>query len=248
MRDSKPGELLMRKSIFLASTVAAVAMAAAGGAALAAGGGFGSPGTTTFHDVFANTQLSDSSGNLLFISVDRGIQTFKARHTAGPPVMVGPETVLNYSGNAPDGTFFGGCFVIPDSAFVVGGSLATASLNVDPSIETPCPGFLIPAGAGGRPGIGGVVPDAGGGGGGGTPLTANLVWTSNGAVTVFNGTTDSRCQQANARTVFSSSNTFASVSGSAAGLVGLTSQFSQISISDSREVITSAFSAACTGA
>jgi hypothetical protein len=239
----------MHKRLVLSSAVAALSLVALGGAAvLAAGGGFGTPGTTTFHDVSASAQLTDSSGTFLFISVDRGVQTFKPR-AGGPPAMFGPMTILNYSENSADGsTFSFGCFVIPDSAFTVASGLSTATLNVDPTIETPCPGFLIPAGAGGRPGLAGVVPDAGGGGGGGTPITANLVWKSNGAVTSFNITTSSRCQGAVAHAVGSSTSTFASLSGSVSLLADLQTQFAQISDSSTREVITNTFSAACVGA
>lgn len=240
----------MHKRLVFASVVSALSVVALGGAVLAAGGGFGSPGTTTFKDLSATAQLSDSNGTFLFISVDRGMQTFKLRGVAGPPVMVGPETILNYFGNSPDGTvFFNGCFVIPDSAFTVAQGLSTATLKVDPSIETPCPGFLIPAGSGGRPGLSQVVPDAGGGGGGGgEPITANLVWTSNGAVTTFDVTTNSRCQAAVAHSVGSSTNTFASVSGSVSLLADVTTEYANIDSFSTTEVTTGTFSDACTGA
>src|SRR6266567_1959993 len=122
----------MRKTYFISAVVAASALIAVGGAALAAGGGFGSPGTTRFSDVSASAQLSDSTGAGMFISIDRGMQTFKQRGVAGPPVMVGPETVLNYDSFGADGSFIaGGCFVIPDSRFQVAADLSTATLNVD---------------------------------------------------------------------------------------------------------------------
>ena len=240
----------MHKRFVLSSVVAALSLVALGGAALAAGGGFGSAGTMSFTDLSATAQLTDSSGTFFFINVDRGMQTFKQRGVAGPPVMIGPMTVLNYSENSADGsTFSFGCFVIPDSAFTVASGLATATLKVDPSIETPCPGFLIPAGAGGRPGLAGVTPDAGGGGGGGgTPITANLVWNSNGAVTTSTNTNTTRCQGSVAHAVGSSTSTFASLSGSISLLADLQTQFAQISNFSTREVITNSFSAACVGA
>ena len=86
------------------SIVAALSLVALGGAVLAAGGGgFGTPGTTTFQDLNATAQLTDSNGMFVFINVDRGVQTFKPRG-GGPPFMVGPETVLTYSANSADGT------------------------------------------------------------------------------------------------------------------------------------------------
>src|SRR5438270_11313452 len=109
----------MRKRLFLAGSVAALALVAVGGAALAAGGGFGGPGTFHFRDLSANAELTDSSGTFLFLNVDRGMQTFKFKGLNGPPVLTGPETVLNYDLENPDGTSTFGCFVIPDQSFVV---------------------------------------------------------------------------------------------------------------------------------
>jgi hypothetical protein len=239
----------MHKRLVFASVVAALSAVALGGAALAAGG-FGSAGTTTFKDLSASAEVTDSTGTFLFVNVDRGMQTFKVRGVNGPPVMVGPETVLNYSLFSADGTTsLFGCFVIPDSAFTVASGISTATLKVDPSIETPCPGFLIPAGSGGRPGLSGVVPDAGGGGGGGgTPITANLVWTSNGAVMTSSMTNTSRCQGTVAHAVGTSNNTFASLSGSVSLLADMSTQFANISNFSTTEVITNSFSAACVGA
>ena len=116
-------------------------------------------------------------------------------------------------------------------------------------METPCGGFLIPAASGGRPGLSGVVPDAGGGGGGGgfTPITANLVWTSNGAVTTSNGTSNSRCQGTTAQNVFSSTSTIAALSGSVSALTALSGQFAMIQNFDTRQTVTGQFSNACFG-
>lgn len=238
----------MRKRLLFSAVVATLSLVALGGAALAAGGGFGSPGTTKFRDLNASAYLTDSTGSAVFISVDRGMQTFKLRGVTGPPVVVGPETVLNYSGISSDGSYFSGCLVIPDSRFTVASNLSTATLNVDPTVETPCPGFLIPAGAGGRPGISNIVPNAGGGGGGDLTITANLTWTSNGAVTSFTFNSTSKCQTAVAHTVGSTTNTFASVSGTVSLLVDVSAEYAAINQSDNTEVATGTFSQACTGA
>jgi hypothetical protein len=240
-------EVSMRKRFLLSVVVAALSVVTMGGAALAAGG-FGSPGTTKFRDLSAAGQLTDSTGSIVFISVNRGMQTFKLRGVPRPPVMVGPETVLSYFGNNPDGSFVSGCLVIPDSRFTVASNLATATLNVDPTVETPCPGFLIPAGAGGRPGISNIAPDTGAGVGGDMTITANLTWTSNGAVTSFTYNSTSRCETSVAHTVGSSTNTFASVSGTVSLLADVSSQYAAINQNDSTEVATGTFSQACTGA
>jgi hypothetical protein len=247
-------ESFMRRRIVFASVVSAVTAVAMAGAVLAAGGGgFGTPGTTTFQDLNASAALTDSTGGFLYLDVDRGMQTFKLRGVTGPPVMVGPETVLSYYGFSQSTGYSFGCFVIPDSSFTVASNLSTASLNVDPTIETPCPGFLISASTGGRPGQSGPAPDAGGkgggGGGGGNPgLTANLTWTSNGAVTSANFSEDARCQTAVAHAVGSSELTFGSVSGSVSALVDVSTQYAAINEFNTTEVITSTFSSACVGA
>jgi len=240
----------MKLRLALTGVIATLGAVAISGAALAAGG-FGGPGTFTFKDTSANAEFVDSSGNSMFVGVDYGMQTFKTPGLKGAPVVVGPETVLNYDIQSADGTttLGFGCFVIPDSSFHVASDLSSATLTVDPSIETPCPGFLVPAGAGGRPGLAGVVPDAGGGGGGGggTPLTANLVWTYNGAVTVSDFTSTSRCQGTVATSSGSSSSAFASVSGSVSGLADITNEFAMIQRFSNRETIPGSFSNACIG-
>lgn len=240
----------MRRSVATSALVAAASLLALGGAVLAAGGGgFGTPGTTTYSDVSASADLSDSTGSYLFLYVDRGAQTFKLRGVSGPPVVTGPETVLNYYGSSPDGSFFTGCYVIPDSSFSVAANLSTASLVVDPTVETPCPGVLLSPDAGGRPGLGGLAPDAGGGGGGfGQPITANLTWTSNGAVSSFTFDNTSHCQTSVAHATGSSQNTFASVSGTVSGLVDVSAQYAAIDEFETTQTISNQFSDLCTGA
>ncbi len=240
----------MKLRLALTGVIATLSAVAISGAALAAGGGFGGPGTFTFKDTSAFAQFVDSSGNFMFVNVDRGVQTFKIAGVKGAPMVSGPETVLNYNIQSADGTttLGFGCFIIPDSSFNVASDLSSATLNVDPSIETPCPGLLIPAGAGGRPGLAGVVPDAGGGGGGGgTPLTANLTWTYDGAVTTSNFTSHTRCQGTVATNNGSSSSTPATLSGSTSGLTDIVNQFASIQRSSIRNTITGNFSSACTG-
>ena len=238
----------MHRRFAISGVIAAVTAVALSGAALAAGG-FGGPGTFTFKDTFASAGLTDSTGAFMFINVDFGMQTFKFRGVNGPPIVMGPETVLTYNVMSSDGTTTAaGCFVIPDSSFHVAADLSSATLNVDPGIETPCPGFPIPPGAGGRPGISAIVPDGGsGGGGGGTPITANLVWTSNGALTVSNNTSNSRCQDVVANSNGSSTSTFDSVSGSTSALHDVSTLFAMLQRFSTRETISGTFSFACLG-
>jgi hypothetical protein len=74
------------------------------------------------------------------------------------------------------------------------------------------------------------------------------VWTSNGAVTASSGTSNSRCQGTTAQSTFSSSSTFASLSGSVSPLTDLVGQFAMIQNFNTREIITGTFSNACIGA
>jgi hypothetical protein len=240
---------MRKRSLFLGLLAVASLVVTSGVVLAAGGGGFGQPGTTTFNDLSASAALTDSGGGFLFLSVDRGVQTFKLRGVNGPPVMTGPETVLNYFSNGPSGSSSSGCFVIPDSSFVVATGLSTATLTVDPSIETPCPGMLLSPEAGGRPGLAGPAPAGGGGGGGfSQPITANLTWTSNGAVTNSNISTNSRCQSAVASSVGSSSLTFSTVSGSVSPLIDITTQFASIDEFKTNVTIANTLSAACIGA
>src|SRR5438270_7198495 len=102
----------MKLRLALTGVIATLATVAISGAALAAGGGFGGPGTFTFKDTSANAEFIDSSGNFMFVAVDYGVQTFKALGLSGPPIVSGPETVLNYDIQSTDGsTLIGfGCF------------------------------------------------------------------------------------------------------------------------------------------
>jgi hypothetical protein len=230
------------------------------GSVLAGGGGFGAPGTNTFADVSANASFIDAIG-FVSLSVDRGMQTFKLKNTSGPPVMVGPETTLVVfvelvpPPSGGPGGFESGCFVIPDSAFTVASrGLASASLKVGPAQERPCPGRLIPAAAGGRPGFSAPAPLGGlgsGGGSGGTisSVTVNLSWTSNGVI-FFNGFTNgSKCLGfvSNAQGDFQ--NTIASATGTILELLssGAIFQGGNIAQFDSRQVITGTLAPACGG-
>jgi hypothetical protein len=223
------------------------------------GGGFGAPGTNSFTDVSANAAFIDSIG-FVNLSVDRGMQTFKVKNTSGPPVMMGPETTLTVfvelvppAPGQPGGFEFG-CFVIPDSAFTVASGLASATLNVGPSQETPCPGQLISAAAGGRPGFSAPAPlggEGGGGGGGSTisSVTVNLTWTSNGVIFANRFTFGSKCLTFVSNAQGDSQSTVATATGTVSPLLTATAilQFGNIAQFDSTQVTTGSLSQACTG-
>lgn len=235
----------MRIRFVLGAAVAVTSALAVATAAFAAGGGFGSPGTTRFHDLSASAEFSDNTGATMFISADYGMQTFKLRGVNGAPFVVGPETVLNFSGNLADGTPLGGCWVIPDSSFKVASGLASATLDVDPTVESPCQGIPIAAANGGRLGLKGVVPDAGGGGGGGIPVTAHIVWSSNGAITTSSIAIETRCQTGTSHTTGSTTSTPAVVTGGISLMPDSTGQFGSIYDSSTMQVISATFASAC---
>lgn len=79
-------------------------------------------------------------------------------------------------------------------------------------------------------------------------ITANLTWTSNGAVTSFTYINSSKCQGAVAHSNGGSTNTFGSVSGNVSLLADVSSQYASISEFNTTEVATGTFSDACTGA
>ena len=83
------------------------------------------------------------------------------------------------------------CFMIPDSAFVVGSGVQSASLNVTVNAVDRCPGFAEPlAGiAAGKAGGGGPPP----GGGFQFPLTINASWSGNGATSTVTSEDRSSC-------------------------------------------------------
>lgn len=221
---------------------------------VAGGGGFGAPGINSFTDTSAQASSSDSSGSFVGIFVDRGMQTFKLKQTAGPPLLQGPETVLSVVIESPT-SFQQGCWIIPDSAFSVASNLSSASLTATPAIETPCPGMLVSAAKGGRPGLQAPVPNGGGGCGmdcGGPPpipsVTVSLNWTSNGAVWNNRFTNNSRCDTFNSTAQGDNQSAFSTATGS----VSLVSSpifdpFANVSNFDVTQTVNGTLTPACGG-
>jgi hypothetical protein len=220
------------------------------------GGGFGAPGTNTFTDVTANAAFIDSIG-FVNLNVDRGMQTFKMKNTSGPPGMMGPETTLFVfvalvpPPSGGPGGFESGCFVIPDSAFTVASGLGSATLNVVATPQMSCPGQLIPAAAGGRPGFSAPAPLSGeGGGGGGTisSITVSLTWTSNGVISTSRFTFGNKCLTFVSSAQGDSQSTVATATGTVSLLSNAAIfQFGSIAQFDSTQVINGSLSPACIG-
>ena len=173
---------IRRATISLATAVSAIAAMTL--AAVAAGGGFGQgPGHFTFSDLNANVStFNPADQSSTFASVDRSL--FMFRPTGGGGLQTANMTVMSVGHFVPNpadpsnplvNQF--GCFVIPDSDFVVSADLQSASLNATVDASNFCPGFLAP--------VSGAAPQKGGGGGGGGftfPLTVTITWTGTGLV------------------------------------------------------------------
>jgi hypothetical protein len=183
-----------RISVSLGVAVAMLASVAV--ASVGAAGGFGSSGG---HFVFNDLSATVSTFNPVDqssddISVDRSLYMLRPR--AGGPLQTQQMTVLSISVFVPNpdpaqppilADF--GCFVIPDSDFVVSSNLQTATLNATVDESNFCPGFLVP--------LTGAEPAKGGGGGGGGftfPLTVTATWTGTGVVATQDDQGSFRCQ------------------------------------------------------
>jgi len=164
--------------------VAAAMLASVAVASVGAAGGFGSSGGRfVFTDLSATVStfnpVDQSSDD---ISVDRSLYMFRQR--AGGGLQTQQMTVLSISvfvpspdPSQPPVLAESGCFVIPDSDFVVSSDLQTATLNATVDESNFCPGFLVP--------LTGAAPAKGDGGGGGGftfPLTVTATWTGTGTV------------------------------------------------------------------
>ncbi|MEA2634499.1 MAG: hypothetical protein QOH92_1266 [Chloroflexota bacterium] len=182
---------MFKRLLPIAGIVGLLAIALAGSAAAGGGGGYGTPGLFKFSDWSANASITDATGNFYgSVYVDRGMQSFKLKHTPGAPVVERPGTVLNVSD--PSGY---GCWIIPDSAFVAATDLSGASLNIHATPGMVCPGLYVGSATGGKPGLQSAL----GFGGGGPPpnlitdITVNLTWAGSGALWTNTNSGNSKC-------------------------------------------------------
>ncbi len=199
--------LVRRVTLSIATAVSMLAALTV--VSVGAAGGFGqAPGHYTFNDTTATASFFnpvDQSNQ--DISVDRSLFRFKPKTGGGSTVQNMTVLSVDVFVPSPDPTqppitAASGCFVIPDSDFVVSGDLQHASLKATVNETDACPALLTP--------VLGAAPAKGGGGGGGGftfPLTVTGSWTGTGLVGVSNddgsfrcggfaSTTDSRAQSA----------------------------------------------------
>ena len=202
---------MFKRLLPIAGIIGLLTIVLAGSAAAGGGGGYGGPGMFKFTDWSANANLADPSGNSYrSVYVDRGMQSFKLKHTPGAPVVERPGTVLNVfeaSGY--------GCWIIPDSAFVAASDLSGATLNIHATLGMVCPGFYVGSATGGKPGLQSAL----GFGGGGPPpnqitdITVNLTWTGSGALWTNTSSGNSKCMGYVATFHGSFDNEFATATG-----------------------------------
>jgi hypothetical protein len=238
-------------SLGAAVSVVATAMMVTVGAA----GGFGAgPGSFAYTDTSANANFFNPvDQSSVSVSVDRTLYLVNPGGHGGAEQM----TVLSIFVFAPDPdpsqppiVDASGCFVIPDSAFVVSKDLGKATLNATVNESDMCPGFLVPVGTDSTPSKGG-----GPGGGGFTfPLTVTGSWTGSGVI----GKSDSqgvfRCGRFVSTTHSSSRSQFSagmtvSISGFGTFSGSAPDAFGSVSTSDNRFDVngTGVISPACGG-
>jgi hypothetical protein len=216
-------------------SIALAGSAAAGGG----GGGFGGPGLFKFSDWSANANLSDQTGNFIgSVFVDRGMLSFKLKHTPGAPVVEQPGTVLNVF--TPSGF---GCWIIPDPAFAVASDLSGATLNVHATPDMQCPGLFVGSATGGKPGLQSVL------GGGGPPpvitdITVNLTWTGSGALWNNANSGTSKCMDYVANFHGTFDYEFSTATGTVGG-TAINDQFAQVAHSTMTSNANTTVPAAC---
>lgn len=214
---------MFKRLVPVAGILGLLTVALAGSAAAGGGGGFGGPGLFKFNDWSANANFVDAATGNYYTSVfvDRGMLSFKLKHTPGAPVIEEPGTVLNVFEQSPTSLEYG-CWVIPDSAFAIASDLSSASLDIHATSAMQCPGFFVGAVTGGRPGLQSSLGFGGGGGGGGGPtvitdLSVNLAWTGSGALWSNQNSGVSKCQSFVSTSQGSFDYEFSAASGAVAG-------------------------------
>ncbi len=180
---------MTRAQRLLVTAIGAVIVCAITSSAASAAGFLG-PGhsSTGFADASGLWFSNQPSPNFLQVSVDRNEFVFRPTQNSGGTSLMQHATILIVQFQTDTAAGFG-CFIIPDSAFVVGSDTQSASVNVtitDP--DSSCPGFAVPF-AGIASGKGGPPP----GGGIPLPLTVSGSWSGNGATATTTSADRSTC-------------------------------------------------------
>ena len=170
--------MFFRRFVLVLSIVVSGSMALAT-AVFSAGGGF-APGQTLFSDTSANAFFGSGKGGPadgFFIFVNQGLNSFEPEDSRGVATVTHSTIVQLQVFGATSGS---ACYVIPDSDFVVGRNLQSASLHTTLTTANMCKGKGAPAiGKSGAAPIAanGVLPPSAG-----LPasITVDVTWTGSG--------------------------------------------------------------------
>lgn len=241
---------MFKRLLPVAGLLGAMSIMLAGSVAAGGGGGYGGPGLLKFDDMTAIANFYDATTGAPYTSVyvDRGMQSFKLKHTPGAPVVERPGTVLSFNEQTATSYEYG-CWIIPDSDFAIASSLSGATLNVHATPEMVCPGFYVGGATGGKPGLQSSIGYGGGGPGGPptqiTDITVNLTWTGSGAVWQNSNSGTSRCQGFTATFHNTFDYEFATATGSVGDLTGASDPLAQVGHSTETSNANGTPSAAC---
>jgi len=226
-----------------------LSVALAGTAAAGGGGGYGGPGHFQFSDTTAYATFGDPSGDYSTgVYLDRGQLSFKLKRTPGAPVVEKNGTLLSVNEYSATTSEYG-CWVIPDSAFVVANDLSSASVNVHATADMVCPGFYVGSATGGKPGLQSSIGY--GGGGGGEPPTlitdtvVNLTWTGSGGLWKNSNSGISKCGSYSANFHGTFDYEYATATGTVGDVTGASDRFAQVGRNTQDNNATSTPSGAC---
>lgn len=223
---------MFKRLLPVAGALGLLSIVLAGSAAAGGGGGYGGPGQFRFDDWTANANFYDATTGAAYASVyvDRGMQSFKLKHTPGAPVVERFGTVLNVNEQSAT-TYEYGCWIIPDSAFTIASNLGSAAVNVHATAAMQCPGFYVGSATGGKPGLQSSIGYGGGPGGPPTQITditVNLSWTGSGAMWQNTNSGTSRCSGYTANFHGTFDYEFATATGSVGDLSGASDPLAQV--------------------
>ncbi len=175
--------------LFVTAIGAVIVCAITSSAAFAAG--FLGPGHSSSEFADASAAWFPDATNLNFVdlSVSRNEFVFRPTQNSGGTVLMQHATLLfvTIEGSAVAGSE---CFMIPDSDFVVGSGVQSASLHATVNATDRCQGLpqSLSDVAAGKPG-GGPPPVPGIQ----FPLTVSATWSGNGTTATFNNSGRSTC-------------------------------------------------------
>ena len=241
---------MIKRFLPIAGVCGLLSVALAGTAAAGGGGGYGGPGHFQFSDTTAYATFGDpSSGDYLTgIYVDRGQLSFKLKRTPGAPVVEKPGTLLSVNEYSATTSEYG-CWVIPDSAFVVANDLSSASVNVHATADMVCPGFYVGGATGGKPGLQSSIGYGGGGGGEPptliTDIVVNLTWTGSGALWKNSNSGISKCGSYSANFHGTFDYEYATATGAVGDVTGSSDPFAQVGRNSQDSNAASSPSGAC---